>query len=283
MQKVSGFINIYKKSGCTSAAVVHQVKKLIGLPCGHMGTLDPLAEGVLPIAFGKATRLFAYLQNKQKTYRAVFEFGKETDTEDCTGTVLKEHAKVPTLEEIQQVLPRFTGEYMQVPPMYSAKSVNGVRAYKLARQGEKVELQAKKITIYKLICTKQLSATQFEFLITCGGGTYIRSLGRDVAAACGTVAIMTALVREKSGYFSLQNAVDLEHLQADTVDKFIVSPESVFEMQSVNFDDADAVKLQNGLKLPFYDVGEFKLYLNDYFYGIAEADGQSIKAKVRLV
>lgn len=283
MQKESGFINIYKNSGCTSAAVVHQVKKLIGLPCGHMGTLDPLAEGVLPIAFGKATRLFNYLQNKQKTYRAIFEFGKATDTEDCTGTVLQEQAKVPTLEEIQQVLPRFTGEYMQVPPMYSAKSVNGVRAYKLARQGEKVELQAKKITIYKLICTRQLTDNQFEFLITCGGGTYIRSLGRDIAAACGTVAIMTALIREKSGYFSLQNAVKLEEIQADKIDKFLLAPESVFEMQSVNFDDADAVKLRNGLTLPFYDVGEYKLYLNDYFYGIAEADGKYIKAKVRLV
>lgn len=283
MQKTSGFLNIYKPSGVSSAAVVHKVKKSIGMSCGHMGTLDPLAEGVLPIAFGKATRLFNYLLNKQKTYRAIFQFGQQTDTEDCTGTILLDNGVVPSIEEIQKVLPNFTGEYLQVPPIYSAKSINGVRAYKLARQGETVHLQAKKITVYKIVCTKQVSDNQFEFLITCGGGTYIRSLGRDIAKACNTVAIMTKLVREKSGAFLMQNAIKLEDLSSENWQKFVISPESVFEMQSLNFDNTDAEKLRNGLKLPFYEVGEFKLYLNDCFYGIAEGDGQFLKAKVRLV
>lgn len=283
MQKTSGFLNIYKPKGLSSAAVVHRVKKQIGIACGHMGTLDPLAEGVLPVAFGKATRLFNYLLNKQKTYRAVFLFGQQTDTEDCTGEILVQNAKVPTMEEIQKVLPNFVGENMQMPPKYSAKSINGVRAYKLARQGVEVNLEAKKIIVYKIVCTRQYAANQFEFLITCGGGTYIRSIGRDIAKACNTVATMTELVREKSGYFTLQHAVQLENITAENFQNFVLPPESVFEMQSLNFDDSDADKLRNGLKLPFYEEGEFKLYLNDCFYGIAEGDGKFIKAKVRLV
>ncbi len=283
MQKTSGFLNIYKPSGISSATVVHKVKKSIDLSCGHMGTLDPLAEGVLPIAFGKATRLFNYLLHKQKTYRAVFLFGQQTDTEDSTGTVLIDNARVPTIEEIQNVLPNFTGEYLQVPPSYSAKSINGIRAYKLARQGEVVHLQAKKIIVYKIVCSKQLSNNQFEFLITCGGGTYIRSLGRDIAQACNTVATMTRLIRERSGAFCIRNALQLHDLSSENWQKFAISPESVFEMQSVNFDNIEAEKLRNGLKLPFHEVGKYKLYLNDYFYGIAEGDGKFIKAKVRLV
>ena len=283
MQKTSGFLNIYKPKGLSSATVVHRVKKQIGIACGHMGTLEPLAEGVLPIAFGKSTRLFNYLLNKQKTYSDIFLFGQQTDTEDCTGEILVNNAKVPTMEEIQQVLPNFVGEYMQMPPKYSAKSINGVRAYKLARQGAEVNLEAKKITVYKIVCTRQCANNQFEFLITCGGGTYIRSIGRDIAKACNTVATMTELVREKSGYFTLQHAVQLEDITADNFQDFVLPPERVFEMQSLNFDDGDADKLRNGLKLPFYEEGEFKLYLNDCFYGIAEGDGKFIKAKVRLV
>ena len=135
MDSVSGFINVNKPSGISSAAAVSKIKRLTGLACGHMGTLDPLASGVLPVAFGNASRLFNYLLDKEKVYRAVFRFGVDTDTLDSTGEVLQSGLPVPTEAEINDVLPKFVGEIEQIPPIYSAKSVGGVRAYRLARQG----------------------------------------------------------------------------------------------------------------------------------------------------
>lgn len=144
MQQASGFINLNKPSGVSSAAMVSKIKRLTGVACGHMGTLDPMASGVLPVAVGNSSRLFNYLLNKEKIYRAVFRFGQETDTLDALGTVLCEGKKIPTQEEINDKLQFFVGEIEQLPPAYSAKSVNGVRAYQLARQGKPVLLQAKK-------------------------------------------------------------------------------------------------------------------------------------------
>ena len=144
MELTSGFINLNKPSGISSAAAVSKIKRLTGLACGHMGTLDPLASGVLPVAFGNASRLFNYLLDKEKVYRAVFRFGTDTDTLDSAGEILKSGLPVPTEDKINSVLSEFVGEIEQVPPIYSAKSVGGVRAYRLARQGKEVELSAKK-------------------------------------------------------------------------------------------------------------------------------------------
>ena len=136
----SGFINYNKESGISSAAAVSFVKRLSGIPCGHMGTLDPLASGVLPVAVGNASRLFNYLLDKQKVYRAVFRFGRETDTLDCTGETLQSGLPVPSQEAVCAALPAFIGDIEQVPPQYSAKSVNGRRSYELARAGQEVEM-----------------------------------------------------------------------------------------------------------------------------------------------
>ncbi len=283
LKSSSGFINLNKPSGISSAAAVAKVKRLTHMPCGHMGTLDPMASGVLPVAVGNASRLFDYLLNKEKIYRAVFRFGEETDTLDATGTLLQSGKKVPNEREINDKLHLFVGEIEQVPPSYSAKSVNGVRAYQLARQGKEVKLAAKRVRISKVVLTERVSEDAFEFCIACGGGTYIRSLARDIARACGTVAVMTSLVREKSGYFTLENSVSPEELTENWEER-LIAPDLVFDMPSLDFDGKEALKLRNGLSLEFQGGdGEYKLYFDDDFYGIAKAERGQIRAKVKLI
>lgn len=283
MQQASGFINLNKPSGVSSAAMVGKIKRLTGIACGHMGTLDPMASGVLPVAVGNASRLFNYLLNKEKVYRAVFCFGRETDTLDALGTVLCTGKKIPSQEEINDKLRFFVGEIEQFPPAYSAKNINGVRAYQLARQGKPVLLEAKKVFVRSVVLTRRVSEDSFEFLISCGGGTYIRSLGRDIAKACGTVATMTSLVREKSGVFTLENACGIQSLTAENWKEFLIPPDRVFEMPAVDFDGEQARKLRNGLSVEYPVAGEYMLYLDDDFYGIARAEEGTLRAKVKLV
>ena len=284
LETVSGFINLNKPSGMSSAAVVGKIKKIVQQPCGHMGTLDPMASGVLPVAVGNASRLFQYLLNKEKVYRAVFRFGVETDTLDACGTIVREGERVPDVREIQEHLSEMIGEIDQIPPAYSAKSVGGVRAYRLARQGKAVLLDAKRVHIRSFTLTGQISQDSYEFLIRCGGGTYIRSLGRDLAASCNTVAVMTSLIREKSGYFCLQNSNELTAVTSENWKELLIAPDLVFEMPKINFDGEEARKLRNGLALPFSEKdGEYKLYLDDEFYGIAQSCSHQVRAKVKLI
>lgn len=284
MERASGFINLNKPAGKSSAAAVALVKRLTHLPCGHMGTLDPLASGVLPVAVGNACRLFNYLLQKQKVYRAVFRFGEETDTLDRTGALLRDGLSVPSPEQIEDVLPLFVGDIDQIPPAYSAKSVGGVRAYRLARQGNSVSLPPKRVRIDSVQLAGRISESEYEFVIACGGGTYIRSLGRDIAACCGTCAVMTSLVREKSGYFLLEESVRPEELSEENWREKLISPDVVFEMPALSFCGEEAKRLRFGQHLPFGgEGGEYKLYLDGELYGIALAEGGSVRAKVKLV
>ena len=284
MAMTSGFINLNKPSGISSAAAVSKIKRLTGLACGHMGTLDPLASGVLPVAFGNASRLFNYLLDKEKVYRAVFRFGTDTDTLDSTGEILRSCLPVPSESEINNVFQKFVGEIEQIPPAYSAKSIGGVRAYRLARQGKEVELAPKKVAVHSVELLARLNETDYGFRISCGGGTYIRSLARDIAAACGTCAIMTSLIREKSGAFELSASVTLEELTQENWCGFAVAPDAVFAMPVCNICGSDAAKLRNGLKLAT-DLadGEYKLYFDGAFYGIAVAENGLLRAKVKLI
>lgn len=284
MELSSGFINLNKPSGISSAAAVSRVKRITHLACGHMGTLDPLASGVLPVAFGNASRLFNYLLDKEKVYRAVFRFGMETDTLDAAGAVLRDGLPMPEEKELNDILQKFVGEIEQIPPIYSAKSVGGVRAYQLARQGREVELSAKKIAVHSLEMLGRLDETDYEFRITCGGGTYIRSLARDIAAACGTCAIMTSLVREKSGVFELSASVQPDGLTEENWREAAVSPDAVFEMPKIDVCGSAVQRLRNGLKIASELAdGEYKLYFEGSFYGIAAAESGLLRAKVKLV
>ena len=277
----SGFININKPAGLSSAAVVSKVKRAAKISCGHMGTLDPMAGGVLPVALGNAARLFSYLIDKEKVYRAEFRFGLSTDTLDSTGALLCEGGRVPSEAEIRAALPALTGNIEQMPPAYSAKSVNGVRAYKLARQGVSVELKPKTVRVLSFELVQRTGEDRFEFLIRCGGGTYIRSLARDLAESLGTCAVMSALVREKSGYFTLENSIGLDELENWSA--HLTPPDAVFDLPSLDYDGRDAEKMKNGLSLPFSGKdGQYKLYFDDEFYGIAEAKEGRVRAKTKV-
>ena len=162
---MTGFISVDKAQGVSSAREVNIIKRLTGTPCGHMGTLDPMANGVLPVAIGNAARLFDYFLDKHKTYIADFVFGIDSDTLDTTGTVTKTGSYIPTEEEINSVLPELCGEIMQIPPRFSAKNVGGKRGYQLAREGVDFELPPKKVKIYSIKLQNKVNETSYRFEI----------------------------------------------------------------------------------------------------------------------
>ncbi len=214
---LSGFINLYKPKGVTSNKILgilkYQLKQSgIVTKIGHFGTLDPMAEGVLPVALGRATRLFDYSLKKEKIYTASFLFGKETTTLDSEGECTYEESVDITKEQILQKISTLVGTYEQIPPNYSAKSINGVRAYKLARQGVEFQLKGKLVTIFSIELLEKIAKNEFSFRIICSGGTYIRSIARDLGEALGTKGIMTSLLREKSGEFTLETAKRVEEI-----------------------------------------------------------------------
>ena len=286
--KTFGFINVDKPSGIVSSTVVNKIKWLSGVPCGHMGTLDPLASGVLPVGVGNATRLFDYFLEKEKEYIAEFTFGVESDTLDSTGNLIR-GGHVPNEEEISAVLPQFFGDIMQMPPKYSAKNVNGKRGYELARAGIEFELQPKKIHIYGMECLGRVEGKDdtFRVKIRCGGGTYIRSIGRDVAEVLGTKAVMSALRRTQSGIFTIDNAIPFSLLESDPsveeLEKYLIPTESVLPFERLTLTEKQEEKLYHGQYVAVEKAdGLYKIYQGENFYGIAEVTGGLAKAKTKL-
>ena len=281
---MTGFVVIDKAVGVSSAHEVNIIKKLSGTPCGHMGTLDPMASGVLPVAIGNAARLFDYFLDKRKTYIAEFEFGIDSDTLDTTGTVLKTGGRIPEESEIIKIIPELCGEVMQIPPNYSAKNIGGKRGYQLAREGVEFSLPPKKVNIYSIKLLKKVSYTAYSFEIECGGGTYIRSIARDMGAKLGTCAVMSALQRTQSGCFNIDKAVSISRLTAENLHDFIIPTDSVLPHSSVYPNAADAKKLFNGLSVPCeLPDGIYKIYFTDgSFYGLAEANSRKLKVRTKL-
>lgn len=296
--EIKGFVNINKPSGMTSSDVVVKVRGILRratgqkLKVGHLGTLDPLGRGVLPIAVGSATRLFDYMQEKVKVYRATFVFGKTTDTLDSAGNIVETCNVLPTREQICAEIGKIEGDIDQIPPMYSAKSVDGVRAYDLARKGIEVQLKPKRIHIYyvKMVDTDEngekysLSENEYAFEIACSSGTYIRSIARDLALSLGTVGYMSSILRIKSGDFELCDAIALADFEKEPF-RYLKSLESSL----ASFDRFDipseySEKVVNGVKLAFDNLpnGNFVVYLNDMIFGIGENEKGKLKVKVRL-
>ena len=281
-----GFFNVDKPSGLVSSAVVNKIKWLSGVPAGHMGTLDPLASGVLPVGVGNATRLFDYFLEKEKEYIAEFTFGVDSDTLDSTG-MLVYGGHVPSEEDIKGVLPTLFGDIMQVPPKYSAKNVNGRRGYDLARAGVDFELPAKKVHIYGMELLERVSENAFSLKIRCGGGTYIRSLARDIASALGTKAVMSALRRTQSGIFTLENAIPFSFFEGDPsveeLQAHMLPTESVLPFDRLVISEKNAEKLFHGQTVPAEQAdGLYKLYQGELFYGLAEVKEGKAKAKTKL-
>lgn len=235
---MDGILNIYKEKGFTSHDVVAKLRGILRMKkIGHTGTLDPEAEGVLPVCLGTATRLCDMLTDKIKEYRAVIRFGIATDTEDMTGEIIEELPVTATEEELRTVLPKFLGEQEQIPPMYSAIKVEGKKLYELAREGKVIERQGRPIVIHSILLhsvelDNEGRLFEAELTIVCGKGTYIRSLCRDIGKALGTCACMKSLLRTRSGNSYLENSFKLSEVEAlrdeGTLEKQIVTVEQVF-------------------------------------------------------
>jgi tRNA pseudouridine55 synthase len=280
-----GFINIYKDSGISSAFVVSRFKKKVKCKCGHMGTLDPLASGVLPIGLGQASRLFDFLLDKTKTYVAVFDFAFQTPSFDLETEPIKFASHIPTSDEIKAVLPKFIGKISQTPPEYSAKMVDGKRCYKLARKGVAVEIPPKTVEILNFSLLEQVGESSFKFQIDCKGGTYIRSLARDLGSEFSCPATMTKLERTAAGVFCINNSVSLrEFLDSDNIENYLIKPESVLDYPEFVLDENHAKRLLNGLYDDFsMPNGQYKVFCEDVFWGVGlVVDGKlKMKAYVR--
>ena len=230
---LSGIINVYKEKGYTSHDVVAILRRILKMKkIGHTGTLDPEAEGVLPVCIGKATKVADFVTNKKKVYYTTLQLGVVTDTQDHTGKVLEVRDVDVSESTILQTLKSFLGEIKQVPPMYSAIKVNGERLYKLARKGKTRKRKARTITIYAIEDVK-IKGTTLDFRVTCSKGTYIRTLCHDIGEKLGCGAHMAKLVREQSGLFTLDSALRLEQIeklvQENNVESCIMRVDSLFK------------------------------------------------------
>ena len=210
---MDGVLNIRKEKGYTSFDVVAKLRGILHMKkIGHTGTLDPEAEGVLPVVLGKATKLVDLLTEKQKTYEALLHLGLETDTQDMTGTVLEEKPVEVTEEEVRTVIRSFLGEQQQIPPMYSALKVDGKKLYELAREGKTVERKPRAVQFYE-IEIKKIELPYVRFSVTCSKGTYIRTLCHDIGQKLGCGGCMEELLRTRSGNFVWEDSMTLAQVE----------------------------------------------------------------------
>lgn len=212
--KVSGWLVVDKPRDMGSTQVVSLTRRLFNAQKnGHCGTLDPFATGVLPIAFGEATKLISYVTDGEKEYEFVLYFGEETDTLDTEGQVVAVSEIIPSESEIKAVLPQFVGEITQVPPAYSAIKVDGKRAYDLARQGKEVQIPERRINIYALELLEMITNRTARLQVRCSKGTYVRTLGADIARRLGSCGHLKELRRTKCGNFDLSQKILLENIK----------------------------------------------------------------------
>ncbi|MBQ9119163.1 MAG: tRNA pseudouridine(55) synthase TruB [Lachnospiraceae bacterium] len=281
---MNGVINVYKERGYTSFDVVAKLRGILKQKkIGHTGTLDPDAEGVLPVCLGSATRACELLTEKDKEYEAVLLFGRITDTQDITGTVLEEHPVTISEEEAKRCLLSFQGEYDQIPPMYSALKVNGKKLYELAREGKVIERQPRRVTIYEL----RILETSFDgeekwirFAVTCSKGTYIRTLCEDVGRKAGCGGCMKSLRRTRVSSFLEQDSLTLAQIEQyrdeGRMDEILLSTERLFLRFPAMQTKPEADKLlQNGNKLSKGSLRAYRDEPNEEAGRVALSDGKA--------
>ncbi|MBO3376139.1 tRNA pseudouridine(55) synthase TruB [Clostridium perfringens] len=292
---MNGVINIYKNTGMTSFDVVAMVRRVAKMKkVGHTGTLDPAASGVLPVCLGKATKIIDYIMENKKVYRVNLKLGMVTDTYDLEGEVLREEdASHITKDEILNCINSFVGTIDQVPPMYSALKQNGVRLYELARQGIEVHREARKITIYSIENIKIESNDNIQMDICCSKGTYIRSLCYDIGEKLNVGATMTALERIQNGTFTKEEAINIEDLTEELLEKHIISIEKALDsFEKITVNEKFGKLLRNGVKVfdnrMYSEEVEFnKLYRvyedNGVFLGLGKRDEKGFKLEKLLI
>lgn len=261
---INGIINVYKEKGFTSFDVVAKMRGMFHQKkIGHTGTLDPDAEGVLPVCLGKATKVCDLLTDKDKEYRTVLLLGQETDTQDISGEVLNTSSVDVSEDRVREVIFSFVGAYEQVPPMYSALKVNGQKLCDLARKGITVERKARQVTIHKIDIIR-INLPEVEMVVSCSKGTYIRTLCDDIGKKLGCFGCMKSLLRTKVDKFSVDKALTLSQLQqimdVKSVDEwdFVESVDSVFHKYDAIKTKEEAQKLVvNGNRIPVEYVCDF--------------------------
>ena len=276
---MTGFINLYKPSGLTSFRCVSKVRGITGeKKAGHCGTLDPMAEGVLPIMLGGATRFLEFLPDSTKSYRAVMRLGMTTDTLDITGEVLSESEVSAGLSEVVAAAEKYKGDIMQIPPMYSALNKDGVKLYKLARQGKEVEREPRPATISRLEVSGTENENEYSLEIECSSGTYVRTLIDDIGRDLGCGAAMTALIRTFAAGFNVADSVTLEQLEENPSACIISVEEALNAYPAAFVSDGQAHRFINGGDLNLERIKEckvnglYRVYNNDRFLGIGRAD-----------
>lgn len=261
---INGIINVYKEKGYTSFDVVAKMRGMFHQKkIGHTGTLDPDAEGVLPVCLGKATKVCDLLTDKDKEYRAVLLLGQETDTQDVSGEVLNRSSVQVTEEEVKEVIISFIGIYEQIPPMYSALKVNGQKLCDLARKGITVERKARPVIIHKIEIVR-IDLPEVEMIVSCSKGTYIRTLCDDIGKKLGCYGCMKSLLRTRVDKFTLEQAFKLSDLQKMMDEKpedewsFIEPVDGVFRKYEAVTAKAEAQKMVlNGNRIPVELISDF--------------------------
>ena len=268
---MDGIIVINKEKEYTSHDVVAKLKKKLNISkVGHTGTLDPNATGVLPILIGKGTKFSKYLINHDKIYEVELELGKKTDTADIEGKVIEEKNvdEKYIKENLLQVLESFVGKQEQIPPMYSAIKKNGKKLYEYARAGEKVEIEPRKIEIYKIDLNKY-DKNIISFVVSCSKGTYIRSLCEDIAGKLNTVGYMKNLKRLQVGKFNIKDAVYIDDIDLKNVNEHLITLEEILrETPCINLSEKKLKLFINGVQLTATNIdGLYKIYVANKFIG----------------
>lgn len=276
-----GFLNIYKPVGMTSHDVVAVLRRVTKIKqIGHTGTLDPFAEGVLPICIEKATRLIEYLQD-DKEYLATVQFGAATNTFDLDGEKVFTSDKKVSRDDIKEGLKSFEGEIFQLPPIFSAIKVKGKKLYEYARKGEEVEIQPRKVVIENIeLKNFDEELQQAQILLKCSKGTYIRSIANDLGKNLGCGGYLIKLIRTQAGKFRVENSVQLDGID---VESNLINPLGILNLPKIAVDNDDLARIKNGM--PIYKtcdkIGNFvSLIYNDVeICAVGIADGEKIKLK----
>ena len=289
---MDGIINIYKPKEWTSHDIVAKIKRITGEKVGHTGTLDPLAQGVLPILIGKGTQCSKYLVNHDKKYSVELKLGKRTETLDAEGKIIEEK-EIPQnmLEQsnksnIEKTLKTFEGEIEQKPPIYSAIKVKGKKLYEYARKGQEVEIPTRKITIYS-IELKQIKKEEniIIFDVYCSKGTYIRTLCEDIAKKLNTIGYMQNLLRIQVGEFNIKDSITLRmenKTDLENIEKNIITIEKIFsKYPKVNIEQSKIKYFLNGVKITQnLEDGIYRIYTNNKFIGTGTIKEKLLKRDI---
>jgi tRNA pseudouridine55 synthase len=279
----NGFVLVDKETGLTSRQVGSRVARIFNEKTfGHIGTLDPMASGLLVIALGEATKMIPFIEDKHeiKEYLFSIKWGIKTDTDDITGNIVEEGGPIPENDKITGILSSFVGKYEQMPPAFSAKKVSGVPAYKLARKGIDVKLSPKQIEIYSIEMDDDNT-----FKMKCSVGTYVRSVVRDIATKLGTIATCSMIRRTQTNGFDIKNAVRLDFLENlsnnhGAFSDYLNAPDfGLDDIPVTKLEIKNATLFSNGGFIPMNGDGLVRVYSNDLFVGIGEISDGVLKPK----